>query len=111
MAGTLLASKEQKKRDKYSAACTAHGINLRPFAMETSGHIGASAYNCVKQIVTKGLEFERDDTTLAVDHQIKHFIQRLSCTMFSQNACMILRCAGKFKSVSGWREDPFAPLV
>ena len=112
MAGTLLPSKEQAKRDKYMVDCAAHGISLRPFALESSGRLGPSAFNTVKQIVTKGLEYERDASAASV-HQIKHFLQRLSCTMRSHNARMILHCAGRSRFYNGLRrnEDPFDPLV
>jgi len=112
LSGTLLVNKEKLKRDKYQAACTERSINLRPFAMESSGRLGASAFETVKQIVSKSWERARQLGDEAVAVQVRHFLQCLSCTMRSENARMILNCAGQNARNSAFRnDDPFNVIL
>ena len=91
----LLNLKEAGKREKYQEKCEEHGITLLPFAMETSGRLGESAFKTLKQVVTKGLEYLSDEGPAASQYQVRYLVQRLSCCLFSANADLILAASGR----------------
>ena len=52
-----------------------------------------------------------DDGPAAVNYQVRHLVQRISCCLFAANAELILSAAGRSSRFARNQADPFDPIL